>query len=354
MRIVRRYLFRNIIGMTALVLAVILSLAIFIEFVGQLDDTGSGEYGILQALMYALLKTPRVAFRVLPMATLLGALLGLGTLASNSEIIVLRAAGVSVARLSMAVGVTGAGLALFALLLGEFIAPPLDSYARQMRAMAKHGESGTRAASGAWVRDGDTIIRLGPQGTDYRYGGVYMFHMGDDGLTSISRADSAEIDESEQWVLNNYEESRFDETGVETAAQRRAIQPYSLNAEVLELMIVRSSSLTGAGLYRYIQYLRDNELDASRYELAFWERVATAASVLPMCLLALPFAFRNLRSGGTGARLLIGVMIGLAYFLLSSTLADGAAVFQVSPVIVAWSPVAVLSLVVVFMLRRLR
>ena len=50
----------------------------------------------------------------------------------------------------------------------------------------------------------------------------------------------------------------------------------------------------------------------------------------------------------------VGVMIGLAYFLLSSTLADGAAVFQVSPVIVAWTPVALLSLVVVFMLRRLR
>lgn len=354
MRIIRRYLFRNIIGMTALVLAVILSLAIFIEFVGQLDDIGSGDYGILQALIYALLKTPRVAFRVLPMATLLGGLLGLGALASNSEIIVLRAAGVSVARLSLAIGATGAGLAVFALLLGEFMAPPLDSYARQMRALAKHGEAGTRAASGAWVRDGDTIIRLGPQGSDYRYGGVYMFRMGGEGLISISRADSAEIDDSAQWVLNNYRESRFEEAGVSVEEQRRAIQPYSLNSEVLELMIVRSSSLTGAGLYRYIQYLKENELDASRYELAFWERVATAVSVLPMSLLALPFAFSSLRSGSTGARLLIGVMIGLAYFLLSSTLADGAAVFQVSPVIVAWAPVSLLSLVVLLLLRRLR
>jgi lipopolysaccharide export system permease protein len=136
--------------------------------------------------------------------------------------------------------------------------------------------------------------------------------------------------------------------------QRRAIQPYSLNSEVLELMIVRSSSLTGAGLYRYIRYLQENELDASRYVLAFWERVATSVSVLPMLLLALPFAFTSLRSGSTGSRLLIGVMIGLAYFLLSSTLADGAAVFQVSPVIVAWTPVALLSLAVVILLRRLR
>ncbi len=354
MRIVRRYLFRSIMSMILLVLAVLLSLSVFIEFVGQLDDTGTGNYGIPQALFFALLKLPGMAFGMLPMATLLGGLLGLGALASNSEFIVLRAAGISVARMAAAVGATGAGLALFSILLGEFIAPPLDNYARQFRTLVKHGESGIRAGRGAWVRDGDTIIRLGPQGENFSYDGVYMFNLGDDGLESVARADSAEIDESDQWVLNNYSESRFSESGVSVAEQRRAVQPYSLNSEVLELMVVRPSSLTGAALYRYITYLRENELDSSRYELAFWGRIASSVSVLPMCLLALPFAFRSLRSGSTGARLLIGVIIGLAYFLVSRTLSDGGAVFQISPLVVAWAPTVLLSLVVFFLLRRLR
>lgn len=352
MRIVRRYLFRAIASMTGLVLAVLLSLGVFIEFVGQLDDTGTGDYGILQALFFALLKMPGMAFGMLPMATLLGSLLGLGALASNSEFVVLRAAGISTRRLAAAVAVTGAGLALVTMVLGEFIAPPLDNYARQFRTLVKHGQAGMRAGSAAWIRDGNTIIRLGAQDADFRYGGVYMFQLDGSRLESVARADSAEVDETNQWVLNNYARTDFVADGVTTSEARQAIQPYSINSEVLGLMVVRPSSLTGAALYRYIRYLKANDLDARRYEVALWSRVASAAAVLPMCLLALPFAFRNLRSTSTGARFVIGLIIGLGYFLLSRTLADGAAVYQLNPVVVAWIPTLVLCAAVGILLRR--
>ncbi len=352
MRIVRRYLFRSILASLGLVLAVLLSLGVFIEFIGQLDDTGVGDYGIVQAFFFALLKMPAMAFGMLPMATLLGSLLGLGALASSSEFIVLRAAGISTARIAAAVAATGMGLALFALLLGEFIAPPLDNYARQFRTLVKHGQAGIRAANAVWVRDGDTVIRLGPQGEDFSYGGVYMFRLDGARLVSMARSDSAEIDESDQWVLNNYRETKFGDDSLEIAQSGRAIQPYSLNAEVLGLMVVRPSSLTGQGLYRYIKYLRSNELDSTRYEVAFWGRIASAVSVVPMCLLALPFAFRSLRSNSTGSRLVIGVIIGLIYFLFSETLSDGGAVYQLPPVLVAWAPTLLLSLAVYVLLRR--
>ena len=354
MILIRRYLFRSIIATLGLVLGVLLSLGVFIEFVGQLDDTGVGDYGIMQALFFAVLKMPDMAFGMLPMATLLAAMLALGALASNSEFIVMRAAGVSVGRLALAVGATGAGLAVFALLLGEFIAPPLDNYARQFRTMVKHGQTGIRLGQGAWVRDGDTLILLGPQGEDFSYGGVYMFRLDGPRLSAIARADSAEIDETNQWVLNNYQQTRFTDEGVVVEQEGRAIQPYSLNAEILSLMVVRSSSLTGAGLYRYIRYLRSNGLDSTDYEMSFWSRIASGVSVLPMCLLALPFAFRNLRSSSTGARLVVGVIIGLVYFLISQTLADGGTVLQIEPFVVAWLPVVLLSVAVFVMLRRVR
>ena len=58
MRILRGYLFRTILGTTGLVLAVLLSLGAFIEFVGQLDDIGVGDYGLLDALGWVLLQMP--------------------------------------------------------------------------------------------------------------------------------------------------------------------------------------------------------------------------------------------------------------------------------------------------------
>ncbi|MFW2405098.1 MAG: LptF/LptG family permease, partial [Gammaproteobacteria bacterium] len=78
MRVIRRYLFRSIVTTTGLVMSVLMGLAVFLEFVTQLDDIGTGEYGLFQALIYSFLKLPNIAYQMLPMAVLLGSLLGLG------------------------------------------------------------------------------------------------------------------------------------------------------------------------------------------------------------------------------------------------------------------------------------
>lgn len=355
MTLIRRHLFRTIVSMTALVLAVLLSLAGFIEFVGQLDDVGTGTYAVPQALAYALMKLPALAAVMLPMATLLGALLGLGALASNSEIIVLRAAGVSTARLAAAVAVTGVAVGLATLLLSEYVGPELERYARQYRTIAKHGQAGIAAGGGVWIRDGQTLIHLSGQDEDFRYGGIYMYELADPGrLAAMARADSAEIDASDQWVLNNLASSRFGGGGVEVTRSPRAVQQRALSADLLALTVVRPDNLNGAALLRYVRYLRGNGLDAQAYEVAFWSRAAAAVAVVPMCLLALPFAFGSLRSSGAGARMVVGVIIGVAYFLAARGLADGGAVYGLDPVLVAWLPTLVLAGVTAFMVGRTR
>ncbi|MEO8223694.1 MAG: LptF/LptG family permease, partial [Gammaproteobacteria bacterium] len=125
MRILHGYLFRTILGTTGLVLAVLLSLGAFIEFVGQLNDIGVGDYRLQDALIYVLLQMPSVVAQMLPIATLLGALLGLGSLASRSELIVLQAAGVSPRGLARSVLLTGVVLALAGLALSLYLAPPM-------------------------------------------------------------------------------------------------------------------------------------------------------------------------------------------------------------------------------------
>ena len=181
MRVIRRYLFRSIIGTILLVLSVLLGLAAFIEFVTQLDDIGTGNYGIFQTFIYTLLKLPNLASQMLPMAVLLGALLGLGGLANHGELIILRAAGVSLLRLSRSVMWTGLALSLFALVLGEYVGPPLDNYARQFRAEAKHAGEAVATGQSAWIRDGDTFLNVSRLTDDFRLGGIYLYHMDPDG-----------------------------------------------------------------------------------------------------------------------------------------------------------------------------
>lgn len=355
MRVIRRYLFRSIIGMIALVMAVLLGLAGFLEFVTQLDEIGTGNFGIFQTVIYTLLKLPNLASQMLPMAVLLGALLGLGSLANHGELVILRASGVSLLRLAGSVMWTGVILTLFALVLGEYVGPPLDHYARQYRAEAKHADQALSTGRSAWIRDGDTFLNVSRLGDDFQLGGIYLYRMDQDGrLASIGRADSAGIDDANRWVLSNFEESMFIDGGVRTGQYRRSTQSNNLSADLVGLTVVRPDSLTGSELYRYVQYLKRNELDARRYEVAFWSRIAAAVAVTPMCVLALPFVFGRMRRTGSGGRMVVGLLVGLVYFLASRALSDGGQVYDLDPLLVAWLPTLALAAVTMASLLRTR
>ena len=133
-----QYLMRTILTSTALVLVVLLALAGLFEFIAQLEDI-EGNYETPQAILFAALRLPNLAFEMLPVSALIGSLLGLGGLAANSEIIVMRAAGLSVRKLASMVAFAGFVMLVITGLLGEFIGPPLDYYARNMRNEAHKG-----------------------------------------------------------------------------------------------------------------------------------------------------------------------------------------------------------------------
>lgn len=355
MRVIRRYMFRAIASATALVMAVLLGLAVFLEFVTQLDDIGTGEYGLLQAIVYAFLKLPNFAYQMLPMAVLLGSLLGLGGLANHGELVIIRAAGVSMYRLAGAVTTTGLILAALTFVLAEYVGPPLDNYARQYRAQAKHANEPVTTGKSAWIRDGNTYLNVSRLTDDFRLGGVFLYKLDPDGdLEGVGRADSAGVDAANQWVLSNYEETSFYGNGVKTMQARRSTQANNLSPDLVSLTVIRPDGLSGVELWRYVQYLRSNELDASTYEVAFWSRIAAAVAVAPMTVLALPFVFGRMRSTGAGARMIVGLFIGLAYFLASRGLSDGGQVYELDPLVVAWLPTVALTVATLIALARTR
>jgi lipopolysaccharide export system permease protein len=132
MSLLSSYLMRAILSSTVLVMLVLLALAGLFEFISQLEDT-QGNYGVPQALLFAALRLPQLSFEMLPIAALIGSLLGLGSLANNSELVVMRTAGLSISRLAGMVAISGVVLMVFTGVIGEYIGPPLDYFARTMR-----------------------------------------------------------------------------------------------------------------------------------------------------------------------------------------------------------------------------
>lgn len=354
MSILTGYLMRTILSSTLLVLGVLLALAALFEFIGQLDDV-QGRYTLPMALLYSALRLPQLSFEMLPIAALIGSLLGLGALANSSELVVMRTTGVSMGRLAGMVLVTGIVLMIGTALIGEFIGPPTDYFARTLRNEARFEKDDVDFGNAAWVKDGPVILHLERINSEFEFGGVYLFHFNDDrSLQSIARAENSGIDDSDQWVLENVRETRFIGDGVQVAESSVAHETFDLNSELLGITLVKPVSLSARGLMSYIAYLRRNGLAAERYETELWSRIARTATVIIMPVLALGFVFGSLRSSGYGGRLMLGVLIGLGYFLASEMLANSGQVFNLNPAIVSWMPSLALLLVTLFALSRVR
>jgi lipopolysaccharide export system permease protein len=353
--VLARYIIRAVLGHTALVMLVLLALCGLMIFIGQQDDIGVGTYGLDDALLFVVLNLPQYAFDLLPIAALIGSLLALGNLARSMELIVVRAAGVSTARIGA--WVAGAGLILMVItgLLGEVVSPPAMHYSRQMKTFAKYKDYSMTGNRSAWAKDGDTVIAVRQQSADNRYGGVYVFSFdGQRRLRSVGQANSASVDAQNRWRLEGFKESQIDGDRVIPRQAPTTELATRLSPEFLGLAVLDPDSLPGRGLYTYMQHLRMNGLDARPYETAFWGRIARTFAVTIIVVLAVPFAFGPMRSTGTGARTVVGIMIGVVFFLLVRMLESGGEVFNLPPLVVAWAPTALLALVTTIGLARAR
>jgi lipopolysaccharide export system permease protein len=349
------YVIRIVLGYTALVMLMLLALGALFLFIEQQDDIGTGGYTVLEAARFVALNLPTYMFDLLPVGALIGALLGLGTLARGSELVVMRASGVTTARFCVWLGAAGLLLAVLMFSLGEFVAPRLQKYALQLKVFSKYTEFSFAGDRGTWARDGDTIISVEQQSASTRYGGVQLFRFdAERRLLSIGRAESASLDASNRWQLENFAATRF--VGNRTEVERDAVKEVrsSLSADFLGLAVVEPDSMALGDIVAYIGHLRTNDLDTRGFETALWSRIARMAALLLVVILALPFALGPMRSSGQGARTVIGILIGAGYVLLSRTIESSGQIFDVPPWVVGWVPTAALAALTGIMLARAR
>ena len=358
-RLLDRYLARQVLWFTLLVMGVLVTLAALFQFIEQQDDIGVGSYGTFDALFVTLLLVPQQAFQLLPIGALIGALLGLGNLARGSELIVIRAAGVSVTRVAMATAAAGVLLLVAGGILGEVLAPPLEAYANMVKALGKYDNFSFAGSGGIWVKDGDRILSIQEQSADSFFGGIYIYVLdtGTDGrqhLTALARADSAELVRGQTWRLHRFASSTIGSGGVTTRQLATSQVESGINAEFLGAASVDPTSLPLRGLYRYVGHLRANGLESRAWEVALWSRIARSLSTVLLCMLAVPFVFGPLRSTGAGGRTVIGIGIGVIYFLINRTLENSGDVYGLDPLLVAWGPIAALGVVTVVAIARIR
>jgi lipopolysaccharide export system permease protein len=353
--ILGRHVIATVLLYTALVLLLLLVLGGLFSFIGQQDDIGRGTYTMREALTFVALNMPVLVAQFLPVAALIGALFGLGMLARGSELVVMRASGVTTLQFCGWLGTAGLILVAFLYVVSEHVAPPLETYARQMKTFAKFAEFSFAGNQGAWVRDGNTIISVEQQSAVARFGGVQVFQLdGERRLASVARAGSASVDENNQWLLEDYVETVFGDRRTGAAQMPAQNLRTAISPDFLGLAVAKPDAMRLVDLRAYVAHLERNGLEAKSFEIAYWSRIARFTAVLLMVVLALPFCLGSMRDAGQGARAVIGILLGAGFALLGQTFENSGQLFNVAPVVVGWAPTVLLAVLTVVLLVRSR
>jgi lipopolysaccharide export system permease protein len=349
-----RYLYRTVLVYACMALAVLISLGGLFLFISQQNDIGVGNYSAGDALLFTFLNLPEQAFELLPIAAMIGALMGLGHLASGSELVVIRASGVSVWRVAWPVGLAGFTMALAMYTIGEYVAPPMAQLAKREKTTSKLADISFAGTGSAWVKDGNLILRVQTGEVDQAFGGVSLFELDGNRLLSVKHAERISVADPGHWRLHNVSTTRFRDDHIESEVVPEITMTSSVNPDFLGLAATDPDLLTLRGLASYIDHLRRNSLDTAVYEIGFWSRIARLFAVIVVTLLALPFVFGPLRTTGAGARTVIGVLLGVVFFLITGMVEKGGQLFGLNPVIVGWLPTAVVGFCTFIAISRTR
>lgn len=352
MRILDRYIGLSVLQSTVIVMAVLLALFGFITFVGEFESVGRGDYGALQAGIYTLLLMPNIMYQIFPLMVLMGGIIGLGILAGNSELVVIRAAGISVWRMIWSVMKMGLLLTLLMVLIGEFVAPESELKAQSLRAEALSEQVSFRSDMGLWARDGNSVVHIKDLLAAESVGNVSIYEFdAQQHMKTITQAKRADF-ENGSWILKEVSRSDLGAQGVRITQLERFEWHSMLGPDVIGVVTVRPEYLSALGIYRYIGYLQENGLDSSRYTLALWKKAVAPFVIAVMIILAVPFVFGPLRSVGIGARIFFGVLLGIGFYLLDQTASQLGLVYGFPPFIsVLAAPLLFLGLGLV-LLRR--
>ncbi|MCF8780498.1 LPS export ABC transporter permease LptG [Vibrio sp. IRLE0018] len=352
-KILDLYIGRTIVATTSLVLVTFVGLSGIIKYVEQLRKVGRGAYDLLHALYFVLLSIPRDIEMFFPMAALLGALIGLGMLASSSELVVMQAAGFSKLDIGISVLKTAVPLMLVVMALGQWGAPEAQKMARDLRSFALSGGSIVSVRSGVWAKDANDFIFIGKVDEDRLYGlNMWKFDQNKK-LQSVIFAEEVDYQQDNRWLMRYVQVTDMqDEKIIRKHALEQMVWETSLAPDKLAVVTVKPEELSLSGLYDYVSYLKASEQDASRYELAFWRKLTQPISIAVMMLMALSFVFGPLRSVTMGARVISGVIAGFAFYISSEFFGPLTLVYGIPPVFGAVAPSIVFFVVAVMLLNR--
>jgi lipopolysaccharide export system permease protein len=209
------------------------------------------------------------------------------------------------------------------------------------------------------MRDGTDIVNIqlpllsanrGEQSVAFNDVVIYSFTDQVD-LKSITRAANA-VHSGENWTLNDVSEVTFEQDGASMHKVAQRIWATEVKPELLDSAVTRPQHLSLRSLVGYLDYLRENGLDDTVYQAAFWERVVFPLTVIALVLAGMPFVFGSARSQNTGVRLFFGMMLGSVFMVVNRMAQNFGEAYGVPAALSHMLPSLILAVIAILALRR--
>jgi len=364
---IERYLAQVVVSYTLLVMLVLLVIFGFFEFMNQVAKL-TDSYTLAMGAFYTLLKLPVYSYQIFPIVLVIGTLMGLGSLANQSELTVLRVTGWSIKRILWAVLKTAFLMWLVIAVIGELVAPKSEAYAKKIRAEALNQSFSVGSGDGLWVKEADRYIHVGRviSSTDLRNISIYELYQGQ--LVQLSQVENATY-QKEQWIFRQAEKQRLNFTELPSLADGQKVPDllsidisklerlqasFPLNPEELVNLDIETRYLSAWDLYQYIQFLQSNDLETGSYELEFWRKLSMPIVVLAMISIVFPLIFGSIRQVSMGQRVFLGVLLGMGFHLLNQLVGNLTVVYHLPVILGAFLPAVVVLAIAIIWLQRTR
>lgn len=335
MRTARRYLAREVYRSCAVVLLALLGLFTFFALVDDLDNVGD-KFSMMALLYMQALAIPTRLYDLLPIGLLIGAILALAGLAQRNELVILRVSGVSGMRLLRMLWVVTIPLMIGAGLLSEYVTPWAEIKTGEANLMFRGKAGGDRLNSGYWFKEptangGTRIINIAELKGDGQVAGVTLYEFKKDlTLSALSTAPTGTFARGDL-VLKDVAETRLDNEAASALANARPPKnppatvvklpersiDTTLSAERLLARVLTPERMSIVTLLDYVEYLRDNQLQYGRQVVALWRKLAYPFTLLVMITIAAPIGLMQTRRGGVGAKVFMGILLGVGFFMLN-------------------------------------
>ena len=352
-KLLSRYIASTIFTATGMAALVIAGIVMLLALLGEMKNIGEGEYGLIQAVIYVFYRLPNEIYQFSPMVILLGSIMGLSILSSHKELSVMRASGFSTRQIILSVLGSALLLILAISIIGEAIAPNLSYRAELRKENAQNAGQAVVTASGVWFHVDNNFIHVEQvigrqllQGvTRYQFDNTHH-------LQATYYAKTLSL-RDKQWVMNDVLKTMFFKDRTKSISMLEAPWDLKFNVNLLNLGLYEPREMTLPKLVKFTKYLEQNGLQAKEYQYQFWQRLLQPLASLIMIFLAIPFVLGVMSAATMGWRLVVGILMGFAFFICNALLGQLCIVYQVPPVMAALIPLVIFAMIGVILTNRL-